>query len=689
MKKIMFLMLFLVMIPICISQDYYRAKNLIIELDVDSEFQIIPSSGDYQIGYVTANLYFFPRDGFNQDVLKLTTTPKAEEIDESITFRWDNPQAGKLAFNVNSEIMTNDKKVEVKSRVRFPITSLPNDVLPYTQPSATIDSDNMDIILLASELAAGEDDLYVVVHNIGAWVKKNIDYELSSLTTGISQTASWVLLTKKGVCDEITNLFIAMLRSLGIPARFISGVSYTELIEGNWGNHGWAEVYFPGYGWIPFDVTYGELGYLDPTHINLHAAIDAEESSTKYQWYGRNVDVVTKLLETKVRVMQIRGEAEPKIRLNTIAIKSEVGFGSYNLIETIVENLDDSYYSTELHISKPVEVSVLGDEERFVLLRPNERKKVYWDIKIPSSLRKTSVYTFPIAVWSSKNFSSYTSFKSSYLDKVYSAKEIEDILNQRQVEESKVYSRNVGLSCSISKDELYLNEYTLVACNLKNVGNVLLRNIRLCGGDSCEIFDLGISQMVYKEYKIYPSEIGSFEFVVRIDSPDVSKAEYIKYTVLDKPVVSIENLNYPDSVSYGDAFSVEFSLDKGSLSTPKEVFVELYQGSVPKGWRIDKLSAEQSFKVNFDSKGLGLNENDFEIRVRYKDNLGREYLETKSFKVILTNVPASEIPFVALRSIIMNLGYMDIKKIVYISGAVIIAFVIVIMYTVRAVEKKR
>ena len=99
-------------------------------------------------------------------------------------------------------------------------------------------------------------------------------------------------------------MLIALNRALGIPARFISGVSYTnsDLFTEKWGPHGWAEVYFPGYGWIPFDVTYGEYGFVDPTHIRLKESLDATEASTSYQWLSTNVDLKTAPLDFEVNV---------------------------------------------------------------------------------------------------------------------------------------------------------------------------------------------------------------------------------------------------------------------------------------------------------------------------------------------------------------------------------------------------
>ena len=82
-----------------------------------------------------------------------------------------------------------------------------------------------------------------------------------------------------------------MARSLGIPARFSSGISYStsDLFPEPWQPHGWAEVYFPGVGWVSFDITFGEYGYIDVTHIKLRDGFDPTEPATKFEWLAEDV----------------------------------------------------------------------------------------------------------------------------------------------------------------------------------------------------------------------------------------------------------------------------------------------------------------------------------------------------------------------------------------------------------------
>lgn len=76
--------------------------------------------------------------------------------------------------------------------------------------------------------------------------------------------------TKSGYCNNFSTSMIVLLRSAGIPARWVKGFAEGTLentlasTEGenvykiaNNNAHSWVEVYFPGYGWIPFEPTKG------------------------------------------------------------------------------------------------------------------------------------------------------------------------------------------------------------------------------------------------------------------------------------------------------------------------------------------------------------------------------------------------------------------------------------------------
>jgi protein-glutamine gamma-glutamyltransferase len=74
----------------------------------------------------------------------------------------------------------------------------------------------------------------------------------------------FLFIDKRGFCEMYVSSMLMMLREIGIPSRFVVGygsgdfnpiTNYYEVRANH--AHSWVEVYFPDYGWIPFDPTAG------------------------------------------------------------------------------------------------------------------------------------------------------------------------------------------------------------------------------------------------------------------------------------------------------------------------------------------------------------------------------------------------------------------------------------------------
>jgi transglutaminase-like putative cysteine protease len=86
-------------------------------------------------------------------------------------------------------------------------------------------------------------------------------------STDISTPALEALAQRKGVCQDFAHIMIACLRTLGLPARYVSGYLLTQpppgqpRLIGADASHAWVSVYLPGAdgpgGWVEFDPTNG------------------------------------------------------------------------------------------------------------------------------------------------------------------------------------------------------------------------------------------------------------------------------------------------------------------------------------------------------------------------------------------------------------------------------------------------
>lgn len=118
---------------------------------------------------------------------------------------------------------------------------------------------------LAKAIVAGASSDYERLLRIHDWVAENIYYNWDGYCSGDYGDTSipGILKTKIAVCSGYANLTEALLRSVGIPARKVSGCALTDL-GARWDsielteksmNHSWNEAYIDG-RWVIFDVTW-------------------------------------------------------------------------------------------------------------------------------------------------------------------------------------------------------------------------------------------------------------------------------------------------------------------------------------------------------------------------------------------------------------------------------------------------
>lgn len=132
----------------------------------------------------------------------------------------------------------------------------------YLRPTFAAPSTQGDIVLLARTLAAGAADPGAKLERILAWVDANIAKEAVD-----AFTASDVLRERRAECQGHSYLVAALARALGLPARVVNGLAYSES-HGGFLYHTWNEVWIAGAGWRPVDATFGQP-IADATHLKL------------------------------------------------------------------------------------------------------------------------------------------------------------------------------------------------------------------------------------------------------------------------------------------------------------------------------------------------------------------------------------------------------------------------------------
>lgn len=121
----------------------------------------------------------------------------------------------------------------------------------YAKPSAALDA-----FMQEHDISRKTDPLSTI-RTINTVLYQAIRYTPQSTT--VDSTIDDVLTHRKGVCQDISHLMIAMCRRIGIPARYISGYLYHRRGDNDRSQtdatHAWIEVWIPELGWVGFDPT--------------------------------------------------------------------------------------------------------------------------------------------------------------------------------------------------------------------------------------------------------------------------------------------------------------------------------------------------------------------------------------------------------------------------------------------------
>jgi transglutaminase-like putative cysteine protease len=143
----------------------------------------------------------------------------------------------------------------------------PNDIRSkYLQLPDTVTQRTRD---LAAEVTRNARTPYDKVVALREYLKANYPYDYfpPPQPPNTDSVDQFLFVDKRGVCEHYVSALVVMLRTLGIPARLVSGFGtgtfnpFTNYYEVHANDaHAWAEVYFPNYGWIPFDPTPGWNG---------------------------------------------------------------------------------------------------------------------------------------------------------------------------------------------------------------------------------------------------------------------------------------------------------------------------------------------------------------------------------------------------------------------------------------------
>jgi tetratricopeptide (TPR) repeat protein len=183
--------------------------------------------------------------------LRAQATGEIDRLKEDLTLANQNVEKRSEGELIVSVLPRHTAPVD---KIQLPITGA--EFAPYLRPTHEIRSDDKSVIQQAREIAGNDREAWSVARKLADWTYKNLKWKRVDVAD-----AAQTLATREADCSEFSQLFVAMARALGLPARMVSGIAYGD---GSFGGHAWVEVYAGR--WIELDPTWG-TDFVDATHV--------------------------------------------------------------------------------------------------------------------------------------------------------------------------------------------------------------------------------------------------------------------------------------------------------------------------------------------------------------------------------------------------------------------------------------
>ncbi len=164
-----------------------------------------------------------------------------------------------IRLEVTGEVETTDTAGVIRGAPETVPLELWLRETPLTRPDP-------ELAAFARDVAVGNSPLERL-HGLLAGVFRDIAFDTVATHSGSSAQEAFAL--RRGVCQDMSHVFITAARSLDIPARYVSGHLARQDMAVQEASHAWAEAYVAGFGWVGFDPANG----ISPTEAYVRVAV--------------------------------------------------------------------------------------------------------------------------------------------------------------------------------------------------------------------------------------------------------------------------------------------------------------------------------------------------------------------------------------------------------------------------------
>jgi len=249
--------------PVTVSHHVARLTPRLTRAQIFEDFTIHiepePTLRKLRTDYFGNGVCFFSIQSIHQK-LEVTAASTVEVSAETPVAMWLSPEWEGVA-----ELFRDPVSADVVEAFQFVFSS------PMVRPTPELAAYAAPSFLPGRPLLEAAMDLARRIHG---------EFQYDPAATSVATSPEEVLGSRRGVCQDFAHVAIGCLRSIGIPARYVSGYLRTvpapgaRRLVGADASHAWLSVFSPGLGWVDLDPTNGVM----PSHEHVSVAFGRDFS---------------------------------------------------------------------------------------------------------------------------------------------------------------------------------------------------------------------------------------------------------------------------------------------------------------------------------------------------------------------------------------------------------------------------
>ena len=251
---------------ILITVKVYRGNFHLTEYEDGVEYAL---TYDFDLQQGEDKKYFvktyLPQNSNRQEIKLTSNKHETEKFEEYVlginkVGEWSGEKATKDNIQCSFHVTLFQKRFEVNESLKLNDITAKNT--PYVEPGVFIESEDPEIKTLAARLKGKRTNANDILTALFNYV-----YEMPKQSLKELMTVKEALEINAASCNGKSRLFVALCRSLDIPARVVGGLILNE--ERKKTSHLWAEVLING-KWIPFDALNGYYAFIPINYLEIY-----------------------------------------------------------------------------------------------------------------------------------------------------------------------------------------------------------------------------------------------------------------------------------------------------------------------------------------------------------------------------------------------------------------------------------